>query len=148
MSPQLPGEMEPWPCLHCCRWQFPGKGPRRGRDHPGESCLLHRVPCLTLSLVWVSFRSHGWLQHGRRPEGARGQRTSRLPGSCWHLVSPPLSNRCELETGRENPRQKRGLPFCFETALAGINLFRIPILLFTLGGLENSRLLGSDTVLL
>lgn len=27
------------------------------------------------------------------------------------------------------------------------NLFRIPILLFTLGGLENSRLVGSDAAL-
>lgn len=115
--------MEPWPCSHCCRWQFPGKGPRRGRDHPGESCWLHRVPCLTLSLVWVSFRSHGWLQHGRRPEGARGQRTSRLLGSCQHLVSPPLSNRCELELGEKTPGRRGDSPFVLRVPWLGSTYF-------------------------
>ncbi|KAL1788624.1 solute carrier family 12 member 8, partial [Sigmodon hispidus] len=44
--------------------------------------LLHRVWGVLLG----SHRSHGWLQHGRRPEGPCRQHTSRLLSSCWHLM--------------------------------------------------------------
>lgn len=50
MPPQLPGEMEPGALLALLQMAVSRKGPRRGRDHPGESCLLHRVPCLTFSM--------------------------------------------------------------------------------------------------
>lgn len=73
--------------------------------------MIDRVPCLTSSLVWVSFRSHGRLQHGRRPEGPCRQRPLRLPSSCWRLVSFPLLDWSELENGRENPAEERTAPF-------------------------------------
>lgn len=62
-------------------------------------------------------------------------------------MSSPLGDWSELENGRENPGRGGDRPFCSESALAVANLLRIPILLFTLGGLENSRLVGSDAVL-
>lgn len=72
------------------------------------------------------------------------------PWAPWQLLASrkfPHGNQSELESGRENPRQKRDCPFCSESAPTVTNLFRIPILLLTLGGLENSRLVGSDTAL-
>lgn len=56
--------------LHSCKWQLPGKGLEERKGPPWGEPFDSGVPCLTSSLVWVSFRSHGWLQHGRRPEGA------------------------------------------------------------------------------
>lgn len=56
--------------VHYCKWQLPGKGLEERKGPPWGEPFDSGVPCLTSSLVWVSFRSHGWLQHGRRPEGA------------------------------------------------------------------------------
>lgn len=105
MPPQLPGEIEKY-SLQSCIWEgfalgsLPGEGPEEGQ-------MIRGVCSSPFSPIWVSFRSHGRLQHGGRPQGACCQHPPGLPSSCWHLVSSPGGN--QLERGRENPRQKRGL---------------------------------------
>ena len=98
--------------------------------------------CSPFSPVWVSFRSHGRLQHGGRPQGACCQHPPGLPSSRWHLVSSPCGN--QLERGRENPSKRGDCCFCSKSALNVTNLFDIPILLLTLSQLENSRLVDLD----
>lgn len=71
--------------------------------------MIHGYPAsLHPSLVWVSFRSHGWLQHGRRPEGACRQHTSRLPGSGWHLVSSPSLQAVGAGEWERKPQAEAG----------------------------------------
>ncbi|TKC45689.1 hypothetical protein EI555_002083 [Monodon monoceros] len=56
-----------------------GEGPEEGK-------MIRGVCSSPFSPIWVSFRSHGRLQHGGRPQGACCQHPPGLPSSCWHLL--------------------------------------------------------------